>query len=199
MKTKILSILTVLVGLISGSVGGLYPIFRISPELIEARIAALQQEDPFILEKPWDFWTVEVEELGRELKETRARLAEREVQLEARAVKIAAEMEELERTRREIEALRRQLDQQMFRIEESESRNLRNLANTYAALEPPAAIAILSEMEETTVVKILALMKPDSVAEIFNEMGRVGADPRTLRRAAQLSEKLRLFDRDPPR
>jgi hypothetical protein len=48
-------------------------------------------------------------------------------------------------------------------------------------------------MDDGTVVKILSLMKSDSVAPIFEEMSRAaGADPSFARRAATLSEKLRL-------
>ena len=48
-------------------------------------------------------------------------------------------------------------------------------------------------MDDVTVVKILSLMKSDSVAPIFEEMSRSStADPALARRAAALSEKLRL-------
>ena len=55
-------------------------------------------------------------------------------------------------------------------------------------------VAILREMDDTTVVKLLSLMKSDAVGPIFEEMTKTSSPEGTLaRRAAVLSEKLRLM------
>jgi flagellar motility protein MotE (MotC chaperone) len=198
MKAKLLPILTVVLGLLGGIAGGLLPIMQLAPELVAAAKEARAEAEHGVPRpaKPWDFWTIEIENLTAELKEKTETLSEREAHLDARETRIAAEMAELEKTRKEIAEMRRALDRSLFQVAESESKNLRSLATTYAAIEPQAAIAILSEMDETTVVKILSLMKPDSVAAILGEMGRIGfGNPEVLKRAASLSEKLRLIDR----
>ena len=52
----------------------------------------------------------------------------------------------------------------------------------------------MKEMEDTTVVKILALMKADIVGPIFEEMSKAATgDAALTKRAAQLSEKLRMM------
>lgn len=198
MKSKLLPILTLVFGLLGGIAGGLLPIIQLQPEIVAAAREARAEAEHGAPrpEKPWDFWTVEIENLTAELKEQKKSLAERESTVEAKEVRVAAEMAELEKARKQIEDLRAALDRSLFRVAESESKNLRALATTYAAIEPQAAIAILSEMDETTVVKILSLMKPDAVAAILGEMGRIGfTNPDVLKRAASLSEKLRLIDR----
>ena len=49
-------------------------------------------------------------------------------------------------------------------------------------------------MDDVMVVKILSMMKPDVVAPIFEEMSRtIGADGTLARRAALLSDRLRLI------
>lgn len=199
MKSKLLPILTIVLGLLGGVAGGLLPILQLTPELVEAakesHAEATHGGKPRPA-KPWDFWTVEVENLTAELKEQYEELENRSALLDAREARIASEMAELNKVRKQIESLRADISRTLFQVEASETKNLRNLATAYAALEPAAAIAILSEMEETTVVKILSLMKPDAVAVLLNEMGRIGlTNPDVLRRAAQLSEKLRLIDR----
>ena len=79
-------------------------------------------------------------------------------------------------------------------INTDEAKNLRSLAQTYSTLTPHAAVAIIREMDDTTVVKILSLMKPDVVGPIFEEMaGASGGDTSLAQHAAVLSDKLRLM------
>ncbi len=145
-------------------------------------------------ERGWDFWTIEIENLSNELKEERARLAKRAEQLDQRESRIVAERQELAVMRGEIEGLRKEIAEKVVTIREDEAKNLRALAQTYSALTPRAAVAIIREMDDVTAVKILFLMKPDTVGPIFEEMSKTtGTDGPLARRAAILSEKLRLM------
>jgi len=142
---------------------------------------------------PWGFWTIEIENLASELKGERAEVKQQADQLAQREARFAAERQELDKVRAEIEGLRAEIATKVVEIQADESKNLRTLAQTYTALTPRAAVAIFREMDDTTVVKILTLMKSESVAPIFEEMTRAGAtDPALARRAALLSEKLRV-------
>lgn len=142
----------------------------------------------------WDFWTIEMENLASELKGEKARCLRREDELDKRSARLAAEKQELDRVRTDIEAMRREIDDRVIAIRADEAKNLRSLAQTYSNLTPRAAVAILKEMDDSTVVKILSLMKPDVVGPIFEEMSRsVSSDGTLARRAATLSEKLRLM------
>lgn len=181
--------------LISGVAGGLLPIFMAKAEIIEA--ARAKMEKPELVkqpEKPWDFWTIEIESLAAELSDELQKINERAALLDARESRIEAEAQQLDRAREDLESLRKKLDRELVQLQEGESKNLRSLAQTYSALEPKAAVAILSEMDDGTVVKILSLMKADALAAILGEMGAAGrAEPEVVKRAARLSEKLRLL------
>ncbi len=146
-------------------------------------------------EKGWDFWTIEIENLSNELKEERAALQKRAESLDQREARIAAERKELATMRGEIEGLRQEIAEKVISIREDEAKNLRALSVTYANLTPRAAVAIIREMDDSTAVKILSLMKPDVIGPIFEEMSKTsGSDGTPLaRRAAVLSEKLRLM------
>jgi flagellar motility protein MotE (MotC chaperone) len=144
--------------------------------------------------KGWDFWTIEIENLANELKEERARLKKQTELLEQRAMRLAAEEKEFAKIRADVEAMRKQVSDRVIEITADESKNIRTLAATYTSLTPRGAVAILREMDEGTAVKILSVMKPDAVGPIFEEMTRsAGSDPQLARRAAALSEKLRLM------
>ena len=189
-KPAVAAILAVVLGLVT-SLGWLW---RASQEII-ASIPVPEPEAVPEIEKArgWDFWTTEIEVLSAELKQEKARLAQRAADLDARASRLDAEEQELATVRADLDAVRKEIDARVIAISADEAKNLRSLAATYSALTPRAAVQIVSELDDATVVKILALMKPDVIGPIFEEMSRMtGEDGPLARRAAELSEKLRL-------
>lgn len=155
------------------------------------RAAAVEASRP---EKPWDFWTPEVESLAKELTEQRGALALRDADLAAREKRLAGETLELDEMRRKIESLRAEIASRLVEVQAQELRNLRTLANTYAKLTPAAAVAIFGEMDDLTVTKLLSLMKPDTTTAILEEFNRNPTDPKIgVKRAAELSQRLRLL------
>jgi flagellar motility protein MotE (MotC chaperone) len=147
----------------------------------------------------WDFWTIEIDNLTSELKEEKARLAKRSDDLDQREQHLAIEQQELDKVRADIESMHQQMEQRITMISADESKNLRSLAQTYTNLSPKGAVAIFREMDDATAVKILSLMKPDVVGPIFEEMANgTSGDPTLARRAAVLSDKLRLLRAAPP-
>lgn len=145
-------------------------------------------------EKPWDFWTIEIDHLAAELRDARARLSEREEALAQRESRLAAEMVELRKLRAQIEALRDETSARVTEIRADEVRNLKTLAQTYGNLTPKAALPILRELDEATVAKILVLMPTETATALFQELGVAAAnDPAAARRAASLTERLRLM------
>ena len=158
------------------------------------RQVAVQKAHAQTRSQGWDFWTVEVENLSSELKEEKARLRQRADDLDSQEKRIVAEKQELEKIRTDIANLRVQIDQRVIAINTDESKNLHVLAQTYATLTPEGAVNILKEMDDTTAVKILSLMKPDVVGPIFEVMAKPnGADTTMAQHAAELSDKLRMM------
>ncbi|MEI7566743.1 MAG: hypothetical protein WCJ10_02830, partial [Opitutaceae bacterium] len=144
-------------------------------------------------ERGWNFWTIEIENLATELKGERDQLQHRTEQLTQRETQLAAERQELNKVRSEIESLRTEIATKVIEINADEAKNIRTLAQTYTNLSPVAAVAIIKELDDTMVVKILAMMKPDIVAPIFEQMSRTTAPENLARRAAHLSDRLRLM------
>jgi hypothetical protein len=98
----------------------------------------LEEERP---EKPWDFWTVEIESLAKELEEARADVAKRELALSLREKRISEEAAELERTRAQIEAMQGEIKRQLIEVKDTEKKNLKPLAATYSQIAPASAAA----------------------------------------------------------
>lgn len=179
------------------SVGvGVYVSLRALTPLVEQAMVVPEKAAPAELkQKGWDFWTIEIDNLSNELKEERARLRKQSDLLDQRAARLTAEEKELGKVRSDVESLRKEIADKVIEITADESKNIRTLAQTYTNLTPRAAVAIFREMDDTTAVKILSLMKADVVGPIFEQMSQTaGADGAPLaRRAALLSEKLRLM------
>ena len=160
--------------------------------------------------KDWDFYTAEIDNLIQELQKQRTGYEVKTKDLGAVEMRIAAEKqellrlrEELLRLRGEIEKMRDDLTSQTTELVSTEKSNIRNLARSYAIMKPAEAVAILSQMSDANIVKLLATMKADIVAKILGEMAKTKdptapADSRTTlaNRAAIISDQLRLFKND---
>jgi flagellar motility protein MotE (MotC chaperone) len=186
-------------GLILGLAAGLGWFWRAADLLVTQAVvvratAAKQQKS-----QGWDFWTIEIDNLASELKGEKERLRKHAEQLDLRAARLDSEQQELDKVRAELERMRKEISARVIEINADELKNLKTLATTYANLTPRAAVAIIKELDDTTAVKILSLMKPDTVSPIFEEMSRTaGTDGTLARRVALLSEKLRLMKSNKP-
>lgn len=188
-------VLVAVLGIFAGCAVGLFWFWRAASltvqQIIESRPPPVVAEGK---EHGWDFWTIEIDGLAAELKDEKARLRQQADALNQRSARLDSEQQELAKVRAEIEGMRAEINRKVIEITADEAKNLKGLAQTYATLSPKGAVAIFREMDDTTAVKILSLMKSDTVGPIFEEMARTqGPDGPLSRRAALLSEKLRLM------
>ncbi len=194
MSRLLKTILLVLLGLLLGTGTTSYVLWKTTSlyadKLVAERAAAEAAKKP---DKPWDFWTVAIENLSNDLKAERAQVKKKEDELDQREARLNVEEQELTKTRRQIEAMRTAIDQRLVEVGLGEQANLKKLAQSYSTLSPKAAVAIFRDMSDRTVVKLLSIMKPDVVGAIFEEMSRESAvDPNLAKRAASITDQLRL-------
>jgi len=188
-------IVVIVIGLVLGVGPGLFFFWKAAVPLVAAaREARTKTNAPERPEAPWDFWTIEIENVAGELKDMKAVLKKREEELALREARFTAERQELNKQRAQLEALRADIGNRIVEIQADEAKNLKTLAATYSNLSPKATLTIFKEMDDTMVVKLLSVMKTDVVSPLFEEMSKQAAtDPAVARRAATLSEKLRLL------
>jgi DNA repair exonuclease SbcCD ATPase subunit len=143
----------------------------------------------------WTFKSAPVDNLVHELKKEKEELDARETDLGKLEARVQSEKKELEKVRSDIEAMRDEISQRIPRIEESEAKNVKDLAKTYSSVKPTAAVAIFKEMSDDSVVKILSFMKAETAGAILAEMSRQQEkDESMAKRAARISDKLRLLE-----
>lgn len=187
-------IVVMALGLLLGVGAGVGSFWKAAQPLVaKARESRVSHGHPEKPDAPWDFWTVEMENVASELKDTKAVLKKREEDLAAREARLVAERQELVKQRKEIENLRAEIGNRLVEVQTDEAKNIKSLAGLYSNMTPKATLTIFKEMDDVTLVKIFSMMKSDVVSTIFEEMGNQSAsDPSLARRAAVLSEKLRL-------
>lgn len=188
-------IVVLAIALLLGVGTGLSMFWKAALPLIAAsKLAQAKAVEASKPEAPWGFWTIEIENLASELKDMKAVVKKREEELAQREERLNAERQELTKQRQQLESMRADITSRITTIQVDEVRNLKSLVATYSSLTPKATLTIFKEMDDTLVVKILSLMKTDTVSPLFEEMSKqAAADPAVARRVATLSEKLRLL------
>jgi flagellar motility protein MotE (MotC chaperone) len=165
----------------------------------DAIMNTLKKSEPKLPEpanapRDWVLRSVEIDKLAADLRQEKAALEDRRKELDQSEARLASECEELRKVRAEVDAMRREVTENIPKVQTTERQNIKSLAKTYSTMKPVDAVAVLREMDDQTVVKILASMKADVVGAIFQEMTRAKDNDGTLAaRAAHFSDRLRLL------
>jgi flagellar motility protein MotE (MotC chaperone) len=155
-----------------------------------------QEEDPKHEETPissasWNFHNPEVEMLVSELKKEKETLDLRQTQLNELAARLQSEQQEMLLVTQKVAQMQKEFDTSIVRVKEEETANIKRLAKMYATMSPDGAATIFKQMEETSMVKIMAVMKDTETAPILELMAKGSEDD--AKRVANISERLRLL------
>ncbi len=155
----------------------------------------VMREEPEALE--WSFSSKDLVQLKSELEGRLSEVGAREEGLLSYEARLEADRLEIEGIKTEVERMRDSLMSEIMKVEKWEKKNLKTLADTYSNLDPVAAVSIFNELDDSTVAKIMRSMKPDIVGDILQEMTvQGGGNESLIKRAARLSDLLRLFTED---
>ncbi len=138
----------------------------------------------------WEFINPEADQLIAELKVEKKSLGKKEQELNDLMVRLQAERSELNMVTQSVRQLQSDFDQNVLRITEEETANLKKLAKVYADMDPAGAATIMEGMDDSTVIKIMVFMKDTEVAAIWEALAKKG--PQQAKRMAMLSDRLRL-------
>jgi len=156
-----------------------------------AAIRAVQIAPSTIKAGPsWTFQNPEMSQLVAELRDERDAVRVRASQLDELEARLNAERKEIYAVTQAVYQLRAELETVVTRVSEEEAVNLKKLAKVYATMSPEGAARIFKEMDDSQVVKILALMRGSEPAPILESLGQGSKDD--ARRAATISKRLQL-------
>jgi flagellar motility protein MotE (MotC chaperone) len=143
----------------------------------------------------WNFWNPEVDQLIADLQVQKRTLASRQQELSDWAGRLEVERQEISAITQTVARLQQDFDQQVVRVRETETTNLKKLAKIYSAMSPDGATTILKELPDEQVVKILMFMKDTETAPILELLAKQGQGE--AKRAALITERLRLATTQP--
>jgi flagellar motility protein MotE (MotC chaperone) len=144
----------------------------------------------------WNFNSDAVTQLIADVKTGREKVSTDEKSLVTLKSQLDSEKAELVKLRAEIEGMRKEIEERVLEIQDNEIKNLKTLAQTYSTMPAPQAVSIFREMDDNTVVKVLACMKADKTGPILGEMSKAQdkqGEENMAKRAARISDKLRLI------
>jgi flagellar motility protein MotE (MotC chaperone) len=138
----------------------------------------------------WDFNNPEVDQIIAELRAEKASLADRERQLNELSARLRSEQREMIAATQNVHRLQAEFDRNVTRVREEETANLKRLAKLYATMSPDGAAAVMRNLEDDQMLKILVYMKEVEIAPILELIAKGGAED--AKRVAGISERLRL-------
>lgn len=137
----------------------------------------------------WERHDPEVDQLLKEIKSEKESLAKRATELRDLETRLAAERAEINQITQRVAQLQFEFDQNIIRVKEEEVPNLKKLARMYTAMSPEGASAIMRELDDMVVVKLMTFMKEDQSAPLLDAMALQGEAQ--AKRAATIAEALR--------
>jgi flagellar motility protein MotE (MotC chaperone) len=172
----------------AGGICFLLTMFIFASRAITAK-AAVRQE---VAESTPSFWqqqSPEADQMLQEIKKQKAVLDKRANDLKELAARLEAERAELTTITQRVAQMQMEFDQNVIRLKEAETPNLKKLARMYAGMSPDGASIIFRELDDQVVVKVLSFMKEAESAPLLEAMAKEGDTQ--AKRAASISEALR--------
>jgi flagellar motility protein MotE (MotC chaperone) len=136
----------------------------------------------------WKFKNPEFDQWVTQMKTEKEALAAREQQLSEWQARLDAERQEITTVTQTVARLQADFDRNVVRFTSQQADNVKRQAKLIAAMTPEGSAAMLKEMADDDVVRILFTMKTDQASLILDTMSKLGKAE--ARRAAILTERM---------
>lgn len=137
----------------------------------------------------WKFHNPEMDQWVTQMKDEREALTLRAQQLKEWEAQLNAQGKELSTVTRAVSNVQAQFDKRVVLFTEQEKENAKKQVKVIAGMTPDGAAAMLGEMSDPEVTKLLYAMKNDLAGGILDAISKQG--PVQAKRAALLAQKLK--------
>ena len=137
----------------------------------------------------WKFHNPEVDQWVTQMKDEREALALRTQQLKEWEAQLNAQGKELSTVTHAVSNVQAAFDKRVVLFTEQEKENAKKQVKVIAGMSPDGAAAMLGEMSDTEITKLLYAMKNDLAGGILDAMSKQGQPQ--AKRAATLAQKLK--------
>ena len=148
------------------------------------KVAVSASDDP-----SWKFHNPEMDQWVTQMKDEREALTLRAQQLKEWEAQLNAQGKELSTVTRAVSNVQAQFDKRVVLFTEQEKENAKKQVKVIAGMTPDGAAAMLGEMSDPEVTKLLYAMKNDLAGGILDAISKQG--PVQAKRAALLAQKLK--------
>jgi flagellar motility protein MotE (MotC chaperone) len=173
-------------------IGGLLYLAVTAFVLSPAKFASIRPAEPANRsaddDPSWRFRNPEFNQWVAQIKEEKDSLAMREQRLDELQNRLNAERQEILTVTQTVAQLQANFDQGVVRFSAQEIENVRRQANLIAAMSPAGAAALIAEMPDDDVARILFTMKTDEASAILDMLSTRSRDD--AKRAATLTVRL---------
>jgi flagellar motility protein MotE (MotC chaperone) len=137
----------------------------------------------------WKFHNPEIDQWIAQIKDERDALAVREQQLKEWEAQLAAQSHEISVVTQAVSRTQADFDKRILLFTEQEKENLKKQLKVISAMSPEGITAMLNEMADDDVARLLYAMKPDMAGATLDAMSKLGGT--SAKRAAALTERIR--------
>jgi len=149
-----------------------------------AKAPKMAEDDP-----SWKFHNPDIDQWVSQIKDERDALALREQQLKEWEARLAAESREISAVTQAVSRTQEAFDKRVLLFKDAEKDNAKKQLKVIADMTPDGAAAMLNEMPDDEVAKLLYVMKADVSGAILDAMSKLGSAP--AKRAATLAQRLK--------
>ncbi len=159
--------------------------------LSPSKFAGLHQDKPDYSandDPSWRFRNPEFNEWVSQIQVEKEKLDLREQRLEEWQTRLNTELQEISTVTQTVNQLQSEFDKNVIRFKAQEVDNVKHQAKLISAMSPEGAVAMLGNMSDEDVVRILFTMKPDQASLILDSLSKIS--PEEAKHAALLTERL---------
>ena len=157
------------------------PLGQVAPAVKALPVA---EDDP-----SWKFRNPDIDQWVSQIKNERDTLAVREQQLKEWESRLVAESREIASVTQAVSRTQLEFDKRVLLFTEQQKDNAKKQLNVIADMTPDGAVAMLNEMPDDEVARLLYTLKPDISGAILDAMSKVGGS--SAKRAAALTERIK--------
>ena len=149
-----------------------------------AKEPLMAEDDP-----SWKFRNPDIDQWVSQIKDQQETLAVREQQLKDWEARLAAESREIAAVTQAVTRTQEEFDKHVLLFTDQQKDNAKKQLKVITDMTPAGAVAMLDEMPDDEVVRLLYTLKPDVSGGILDAMSKLGAGG--AKRAAALTEKIK--------
>lgn len=157
------------------------PLGQVAPAVKALPVA---EDDP-----SWKFRNPDIDQWVSQIKNERDTLAVREQQLKEWESRLVAESREIASVTQAVSRTQLEFDKRVLLFTEQQKDNAKKQLKVIADMTPDGAVAMLNEMPDDEVARLLYTLKPDISGAILDAMSKVGGS--SAKRAAALTERIK--------